>query len=253
MEERKFGAAGDRVVIEDFLRGREASVFALTDGERILPLATCRDYKAVFDGDRGPNTGGMGSYAPAPRPEPELRRRIETTVLRPAVAGLAREGREYRGVLYAGVMLTGAGPQVLEFNARFGDPETQVLLPHMKSDLLPLLMDCATGSLERQQVEWNPGGAVCVVLASAGYPAKPKTGDPIHGLEAAGKQDGVLLFHAGTHQDADGTIRTAGGRVVNVVGVGRDLPDARRRAYAGVTAIRFDGMHHRTDIAAEAG
>jgi phosphoribosylamine--glycine ligase len=252
MEEKKFGPAGDRVLIEDYLRGREASMFALTDGERILPLATCRDYKAVFDGDRGPNTGGMGSYTPAPRPEPELRRQIEAEVLHPAVAGMAKEGREYRGILYAGVMLTEAGPQVLEFNARFGDPETQVLMPHMESDLVPLLIECASGSLAGKQVAWNPGGAVCVVLASGGYPEKPDTGIPIHGLEKLEGRDDLVLFHAGTKQDADGTVRTGGGRVLNIVGVGTDLPSARRIAYAGADRVRFDGMHFRRDIAAEA-
>ncbi|MBI4160870.1 MAG: phosphoribosylamine--glycine ligase [Acidobacteria bacterium] len=250
MEERRYGEAGDQIVIEDFLRGREASVFALTDGERVLPLAPCRDYKAALDGDRGPNTGGMGSYCPAPDPDPVLLRRIAATILEPTVRGLAAESRPYRGILYAGLMLTDGGPMVLEFNARFGDPEAQVLLACLQSDLVPLLSGCAAGRLEAEAVRWEPLAAVCVVLASAGYPGEPRTGEPIRGLDSLENENGTLVFHAGTRRDPDGTLRTAGGRVLDVVGLGPDLDAARRRAYAAVERIEFQGMRYRRDIAA---
>lgn len=251
MEEKRFGPAGERILIEDFLRGQETSFFALTDGERLLPLATCCDYKAVWEGDRGPNTGGMGSFSPSPLPDQKTCRWIMDRILAPTVAGLARESRPYRGILYAGLMLTEAGPKVLEFNARFGDPETQVLLPRMKSDLLPLLLDCAGGSLEGKQVEWNREAAVCVVLASEGYPEKPLAGKIIEWRKGSEASPDLLFFHAGTQQDGDGTLRSAGGRVINVVGSGTDLREARARAYAGVEAVHFQGMHFRSDIALE--
>ncbi len=248
MVERAFGAAGDQVVIEERLRGQEASVLAFTDGHTVVPMPPAQDHKPVFDGDRGPNTGGMGAYAPAPLVTPELLDEIVRTVLRPAVDGLRAEGAPYVGVLYAGLMITRDGPKVLEFNCRFGDPETQVILPLLASDLVDVLEACLNGTLARADVRWRPGAAVTVVAASEGYPGPYPKGRPITGIEEAEALPGVVVFHAGTARDAEGRLVTAGGRVLNVTAIADDLPQAIRRAYEAIACIHFEGMHYRRDI-----
>ncbi|MDQ4005131.1 MAG: phosphoribosylamine--glycine ligase [Actinomycetota bacterium] len=250
--EGAFGEAGRRVLIEEHLSGPEVSALALTDGETVIPLAFAQDFKRVGDDDDGPNTGGMGAYSPVPVVEEETRKRIEEDVLHPTVAALRRRGIDYRGVLYAGLMLTSEGPKVLEFNARFGDPETQAILPRLDSDLAPLLLATAEGRLGERAVSWRDDACVTAILASGGYPGEYRTGIPIAGIEDASALDGVTVFHAGTALDGDGRVTTAGGRVLAVSALGKDLAAARERAYEAVSRIRFDGMHHRTDIAKEA-
>lgn len=247
LERRVFGAAGARVVVEEYLEGEEVSVFALTDGDAVCPLAAAQDHKQVFDGDRGPNTGGMGAYSPAPVLDPALATRVVETIVRPTIRAMALEGRPYRGVLYAGLMLTADGPKLLEINARFGDPECQVLVPRLAEDLLPLCRAVAEGKGLPESVAWRPDAAVCVVLASGGYPGSHETGFPITGIEAAEAQPGVAVFHAGTAL-RDGRLVTRGGRVLGVTALGADIPAAIAAAYAAVAAIRFDGMHFRRDI-----
>jgi phosphoribosylamine---glycine ligase len=245
--DRTFQAAGDRVVIEAFLEGEELSVIAVVDGERIAVLPAARDYKRLRDGDVGPNTGGMGCYAPVNDFDPDLLACVKKCVLGPAVAGLRAEGRTYRGALYAGLMLTSAGPMALEFNCRFGDPETQVILPLLDLDLGELLLSCAKGRLSTERIETRPGATVCVVLAAKGYPERPRAGDPIHGIDDA-IQNGALIFHAGT-ANCDGQLVTNGGRVLSVVGTGADLTAAAACAYTAADMIQFDGMQLRRDIA----
>jgi len=249
---RSFGAAGARIVVEELLRGREASFFALTDGERFVELATCQDYKRAQDGDRGPNTGGMGTYSPSAYLDSRLRAEIVESIVRPTIDGLASEGHPYRGVLYCGLMLTEAGPRVLEYNARFGDPETQVLLPRLDGDWLPVLHACATGRLESADLQWKREAAVCVVMSAGGYPGSYDKGLAIEGVEQAEALDDVIVFHAGTARDAAGALVTAGGRVLGVTALGRTLASARDRAYEAVACIRWAGEHHRTDIALDA-
>jgi phosphoribosylamine--glycine ligase len=246
-----FGEAGRQVVVEEFLEGEEASFLAFTDGRTIVPLASAQDHKAVFDDDRGPNTGGMGAYSPAPVVTAALHEKIMATVMRPAVEGMARQGCPYRGILYAGLMIRGEEIKVLEFNARFGDPETQPLLARLKSDLVPVLLDCARGGLAGIPLEWHDKAAVCVVMASGGYPGDYARGDEIRGLEAAARLPEVLVFHAGTAQK-DGTVVTAGGRVLGVTGLGETVAAAIEHAYAGVRAISWEGAHYRSDIGRKA-
>jgi phosphoribosylamine--glycine ligase len=248
--DRAFGAAGDRVLIEEFLEGREVSALALTDGETVVPLVLAQDFKRVGDGDAGPNTGGMGAYSPVPFVDEATEQRMRTEVLEPAVRALRDEGVEYRGVLYAGVMLTDEGPKVLEFNCRFGDPETQAIIPRLRSDLAEAALATAEGRLVEADLDWTSDACVTVVLASGGYPGAYETGSPISGLESATKLDGVTVFHAGTAR-GDGRVVTAGGRVLAVSAVGHDLAAARERAYEASALIDFDGKHHRTDIAME--
>jgi phosphoribosylamine--glycine ligase len=248
--DRAFGAAGDRVLIEEFLEGREVSALALTDGETVVPLVLAQDFKRVGDGDAGSNTGGMGAYSPVPFVDEATEQRIRTEVLEPAVRALRDEGVEYRGVLYAGVMLTDGGPKVLEFNCRFGDPETQAIIPRLRSDLAEAALATAEGRLAEADLDWTSDACVTVVLASGGYPGAYETGSPISGLESATKLDGVTVFHAGTAR-GDGRVVTAGGRVLAVSAVGHDLAAARERAYEASALIDFDGKHHRTDIAME--
>jgi phosphoribosylamine--glycine ligase len=246
--DRTFGEAGDRVVVEGFLAGEELSVIALVDGERMALLPPARDYKRLRDGDEGPNTGGMGSYAPVCDLDPQLMRQIKERILQPTVDGLRIEGRPFRGALYAGLMLTGDGPQVLEFNCRFGDPETQVLVPLLDCDLGAVLLECATGQLTLDEIPLRRVTAVCVVLAAEGYPVRPRGGDVITGVDDAIEQ-GALVFQAGTaHQDS--ALVTHGGRVLSVVGIGDDLAGAAARAYDGAEAIQFAGKQSRGDIAA---
>jgi phosphoribosylamine--glycine ligase len=243
--ERAFGQSGETVVIEERLEGPELSLLGFSDGRTVIPLLTARDHKAAYDGDKGPNTGGMGAFAPVPGVE-EAERLADLT-LRPIIAALARRGTPYVGVLYAGLMLTKDGPRVLEYNCRLGDPEAQVILPLLETDLLALLDACLAGSLDDVRLRWREGSAVTVVLASGGYPGAYRTGFPIHGLEAAAALPDVLVFHAGTKRQGDGIV-TAGGRVLNVTACGRTLRDALARAYEGVRCISFEGMHYRRDI-----
>jgi phosphoribosylamine--glycine ligase len=248
--ERRFGEAGARIVVEEHLAGREASFFVLADGEDFVELATCQDYKRAQDGDRGPNTGGMGAFSPAVWLDEGLGAAIVDTVVRPTLRGLAAEGAAYRGALYAGVMLTREGPRVLEFNARFGDPETQVLMPRLDGDWAELLHACAVGRLGRVATpRWRAESAVCVVMTSAGYPGEHATGRPIRGLDEALALDGVEVFHAATARSARGELITDGGRVLGVTACGSDLSAARERAYAAVGRIHWDGEHHRRDVA----
>ncbi len=247
-----FGAAGERVVIEEFLEGREASVFALTDGRQsILPFLPAQDYKRAYDGNEGPNTGGMGAYSPVGWMEPATYATILEEIIRPTVHQLALIGAPYTGLLYAGVMVTDEGPKALEFNCRFGDPETQALLPRLDSDLLQLVTACVEDDLAGLEVTWSAEKAVCVVLASAGYPESPSEGEEISGLDAVRGLAGVNVYHAATREES-GVLYTAGGRVLNVVGTGPSIMEARARAYAAVELIDFAGKQYRTDIALEA-
>ncbi|HEV3032652.1 MAG TPA: phosphoribosylamine--glycine ligase [Polyangia bacterium] len=249
LADRAFGEAGARVVVEERLVGREVSMMALCDGERIALLATSEDHKAVGDGDVGPNTGGMGTYSPSPLVDAALELRILKTIFAPTVRALATDGRPFRGLLYGGLMLTpDRGPMVIEWNCRFGDPETQSVLVRMEDDLYPWLEGAARGALPPGAPRWHEGAAVCVVLASAGYPGKPRTGDVITGLPPVDDHPDVLPFHAGTRRDAEGRLVTAGGRVLGVTARGKTFDEARARAYATVAAIRFNGMHFRRDI-----
>lgn len=246
---RKYGEAGARVILEDYLEGEELTVMAFADGRTVVPMVPAQDHKRVGEGDTGPNTGGMGAYAPAPLGTETLRMRILREVLYPAVEGLSRVGSPFYGVLYAGLMITKDGqPQVLEFNARFGDPETQVVLPLLKTDLLDILEAVAEHRLDQLPIEWHDRAAVCVVMTSKGYPGSYATGTAIQGVPPAIPDDEVVVFHAGTRKDAHGLV-TNGGRVLGVTGMGQDLQHARRRAYEAVNAIAFDGAYFRRDIA----
>ena len=248
---RAFGAAGERVVIEEFLEGEEASFMVLTDGERILPLASSQDHKRVFEGDRGPNTGGMGAYSPAPVVTGEVQRRVMEEILRPLLQGLGKRGIRYRGVLYVGLMITGDGPKVLEFNARFGDPECQPLMLRLKSDLAPLLEATIDGKLGEVQAEWTEDTAVCVVMCAAGYPGAYEKGKEIQGLERLKDWKRGVVFHAGTTKQA-GRCFTSGGRVLGVTALGNTVQEAVREVYQAVGQIEWDGMHYRKDIAQRA-
>ncbi len=247
---RRFGDADGPVLIEEFLEGEELSLLSVVSGRQILPLAPAQDYKRALDGDQGPNTGGMGSYSPVPSIDDALYAELVEAVVRPTVDEMARRGIDFRGVLYAGLMLTAAGPQVLEFNCRFGDPETQAILPRLQSDLLELLWAAARGEA-LPSAEWRDGAAVGVVLASRGYPASSSKGDAIEGLDRAAALPGVEVFHAATAQD-DQALVTSGGRVLTVTAVGDSFAEARARAYAGVAEIHFAGAQHRSDIALRA-
>ena len=247
MEDHSFGDAGARVVIEEFMEGEEASLLAFTDGTTIRPMISAQDHKRAYDGDRGPNTGGMGTYAPAPVMTPEMTERAVEEILKPTIAAMAKEGRTYRGCLYLGLMVTADGPKVVEFNARFGDPETQVVLPLLDSDLVAIMCACADGTLADVPIRWKDGAAVCVVLASGGYPGHYDKGQEIHGLADA-EAMGALVFHAGTAMK-DGKLVTNGGRVLGVVGRGADISSAVDAAYAAATKISFKDAYYRKDIA----
>jgi len=249
--ERRFGTAGDRVIVEEFLEGHEASFFALSDGQRVLPLVTCQDYKRLLDGDAGPNTGGMGGYSPSVHIDADTFRQVMDTILLPTVAGLAEQGRPYRGVLYVGLMLTKKGPRVLEYNARFGDPEAELIAVRMKSDLLPVLQATLAGQLEEITIEWLKARSACVVLAARGYPEKAESGQPISGIDSATAMDGVEVFHAGTAVN-EGKFVTGAGRVLAVTALGATFAQARERCYAAAETVRFEGRHFRTDIANDA-
>ncbi|MEC0246566.1 phosphoribosylamine--glycine ligase [Paenibacillus chitinolyticus] len=248
MVEKQFGASGNRVVIEEFLQGQEMSLLAFVDGNVVKPMVPSQDHKPVFDGDKGPNTGGMGTYSPVPHIPQEIVQRALDTIVKPAAEAMVKEGRPFRGVLYAGLMITADGPKTIEFNARFGDPETQVILPRLKTDLLEIILATLEGRLADLEIEWSEEAAVCVILASGGYPGSYPKGLPIEGLDAAG---GALVFHAGTALE-DGRLVTSGGRVLGVTALGRDIADAREKAYAAADRIFFEGKQNRTDIALKA-
>jgi phosphoribosylamine--glycine ligase len=252
MREREFGAAGDEVVIEERLAGPEASVLAFSDGRTVALMPAAQDHKRVFDGDQGPNTGGMGAYAPAPLMTPALLDQVRRTVLQPAIDGLASEGMPYVGVLYAGMMITADGPKTLEFNCRFGDPETQVILPLLDTDLVEVIEACLTGQMAEMNARWRAGAAATVVAASEGYPGSYPKGREINGAAEAEALPNVAVFHAGTRLADDGRLLTDGGRALAVTGVGDDLPVALARAYGVIERIHFQGMHFRRDIGAKA-
>ena len=248
METREFGKAGETIIFQERLTGSEVSIIAFSDGKTIVPLLPSQDYKRINDNDQGPNTGGMGTYAPVPFVNTELMQQIHSTILQPTVDGMGKEGNPYKGVLYAGLMLTENGPKVLEFNARFGDPETQPLMMLLQSELAPILLSCIKGTLEPDQIQFRPGAAVCVILSSKGYPKNPEKGKIITGLKTI-KDPNVQIFHAGTITK-DGRIVTNGGRVLGITTYGEDIASAAWLAYLtiGKSGVMFDGMHYRRDI-----
>jgi phosphoribosylamine--glycine ligase len=248
MQSRIFGASGERVVIEEHLRGREVSLLAFTDGKTVVPMVPACDYKPAFDGDQGPNTGGMGGYSPPSFFNQELIAEAKKAILEPAMQAMAAEGKPYKGVLYAGLILTPQGLKVLEFNARFGDPESQVTLPLLKTDLVDILFAVVNGNLDQIKVEWSNDACVGVVLASSGYPGSYKTGFPISGLDLIAPE--IIIFHAGTKLEGGGVV-TAGGRVLTVVATGKTIAEAREKVYSNLPRIHFEGCHYRRDIAAE--
>jgi len=247
MEARVFGSAGDRVVIDKYLSGREVSLIAFTDGKTVSPMVSACDYKRIGDGDRGPNTGGMGSYSPPGFFSTQMTQKVTRDILLPTVKAMAEEGLPYRGVLYAGLMIVDGEAVVLEFNARFGDPETQVVLPLLGTDLVDILLAVVQGNLDQVKIEWSSEACVGVVMSSAGYPGGYKTGFPIGGIDSVDKD--VLVFHAGTNLGNDGVTYTDGGRVLAVVGTGRDVAEAREKVYRNISNIYFEGCYYRKDIA----
>jgi phosphoribosylamine--glycine ligase len=247
MEAKIFSSAGDRVIIDEYLSGREVSLIAFTDGKTVSPMVPACDYKKIGDGDRGPNTGGMGSYSPPVFFSAQMVEKVTKDILLLTVKAMAKEGLPYKGVLYAGLMIVSGEPVVLEFNARFGDPETQVVLPLLKTDLVDILMAVVQGNLDRVKIEWSPEACVGVVISSGGYPGSYKTGFPIQGIDNMDKD--MLVFHAGTKLGNDGIIYTDGGRVLTLVGVGKDMAEARQKVYRNIGNIYFEGCHYRKDIA----
>jgi len=250
MSDKKFGQAGAKVVMEEFLPGEECSFLVFCDGAKVVPMVSVQDHKRAFDGDEGPNTGGMGTISPATNLSLDVHKQIMQEIILPTIKGMAAEGRKYQGVLYAGLMITEKGPRVLEFNARFGDPETQVILARMRSDIVPILQGVAEGNLRESKIEWAKEPAVCVVLASKGYPDSMETGQPIQGLDAKHGAD-VIVFHAATAK-RDSAIITVGGRVLGVTALAPNLDAAVNRAYEAIGTIRFEGMHYRRDIGQQA-
>jgi phosphoribosylamine--glycine ligase len=246
MEEKAFGAAGDRVIIEEYLAGREMSAFAFSDGHSLVPMASACDYKPAYDGDKGPNTGGMGSYSPPPFLTPALAETVKEKIMKPTVKAMHNEGRPYRGVLYGGLMISDSQPKVLEFNARFGDPETQVTLPLLATDLVDIMLAVNDNKLGNLRVEWSNNACVGVVMASGGYPGSYKTGFPISGLGDLDKD--IMVFHAGTRLEG-GKVVTSGGRVLTVVAMGKTIAEAREKVYNNISHIKFEGCHYRKDIA----
>jgi len=251
MVDKIFGEAGNRVVVEECLVGEEASYIAFTDGKVILPMASSQDHKPIFDEDEGPNTGGMGAYSPAPVVTDQVHEKILERVLRPIIQGMGEEGRPYKGVLYAGLMIHDGHPEALEFNARFGDPETQPVLMRMKGDIIPILEACIKGNLSQYQIEWDSRASVCVVMASKGYPGNYEKGKTIHGLKEVSQMKDVFVFHAGTALK-DGQVITNGGRVLGVTGLGEDISRAIEKTYEAVKKIAWDGVHYRKDIGKKA-
>ncbi|KJS14213.1 MAG: phosphoribosylamine--glycine ligase [Peptococcaceae bacterium BRH_c8a] len=249
MKQRAFGAAGDRIIVEECLRGEEASILAFTDGEHVIPMLPAQDHKRVYDDDRGPNTGGMGAYAPAPVMTAALQKEALEKILIPTVRGMAAEGRPYRGILYAGLMITDRGPYVLEYNARFGDPEAQPILMMLESDLADVLEALLAGELNQVDLRWNSGASVCVVLSSGGYPGNYRKGDIITGLHDM--PENVMAFHAGTGLKGNQVV-TAGGRVLGITALAENIPAAINLAYQGVSKVHYEGMHYRKDIGKKA-
>ncbi|HHT9119002.1 MAG TPA: phosphoribosylamine--glycine ligase [Candidatus Hypogeohydataceae bacterium YC41] len=247
MREKVFGPAGERVIIEEYLEGEEVSIMALTNGKSIIPLEPVQDHKALYEGDKGPNTGGMGAYTPVPKFTQELSIKVEKEILVPTVHAMKREGRPFKGVLYVGLMLTAAGPRVLEYNVRFGDPETQPLLMRLQGDFLSLLLATVEGRLEKVEYGWDPRAALCVVIASAGYPGNYEKGKEIKGLEALSGAEDLMVFHAGTALRQKKVV-TTGGRILGVTALGKDLPEAQKKAYSAAEKISFDGAYYRKDI-----
>jgi len=247
MVERVFGDSGNKIILEDCMEGEEASMLIFTDGKTIVPLESSQDHKRIFDNDLGPNTGGMGAYSPAPVVTKKILDEAMEKVFRPVVDGLKKEGKIYKGVLYAGLMITEKGPMVLEFNVRFGDPETQAILPRLESDLLDIMMACVDGTLDKVDVKWDKSSCISVVCASKGYPDKYEKNKEISGLEEAGKIKDVIVFHAGTRNE-NGKILTSGGRVLGVTGLGMDIKSAKDNAYKAIKCIKFEGMQYRKDI-----
>jgi len=248
LKEKKFGNASAEIVVEEFLDGEELSFFALIDGTHALPLVSAQDHKRVGDGDTGPNTGGMGAYSPAPVATKEVETAIMDRIIRPTVAGMAAEDRPFKGVLFAGIMVTKDGPKLIEFNVRFGDPETQVIMLRMKSDLLPALMAARDGTLHNFDLRWFDETALVVVMAAQGYPEKPQTGTVIRSLDAAAKVEGVTVFHAGTRRNTQGEIEASGGRVLGISATAKSFEEARARAYRAVDALDWPGGFCRRDI-----
>ena len=248
LNDNKFGEAGSEIVIEECLIGEEASFHVLVDGENVIPLASAQDHKPVGEGDTGPNTGGMGTYSPAPILNKDLTQEIMQKFIIPTVDGMKKEGHIYKGVLYAGLMITEDGPKLIEYNARFGDPETQVLLMRLKTDLLPALIACADGTLDQINLDWDRSAAICVVMAANGYPAEYKKGTSIKGLQKAGKIEGTQIFHAGTLLNQQGDLIANGGRVLGITSLGEDLTMAQKRAYAAVDLIDWTDGFCRRDI-----
>ncbi|MFH0847719.1 MAG: phosphoribosylamine--glycine ligase [Chloroflexota bacterium] len=247
MQSKVFGKAGERVVIEEFLTGREVSALAFTDGKTIVPIVAACDYKPVFDGNRGPNTGGMGSFSPPDFYHTRLAERVRNSIMTPTIRAMNKEKTPYQGVLYCGLMINKAEPKLLEYNSRFGDPETQVILPRLKTDLVDVMLAVIESRLDKIKVEWSEDACVAVVMASGGYPGSYKTGFPITGLDKVDKD--VTVFHAGTKVGTSGEILTAGGRVLNVAATGKTLAEAREKVYANIQKINFNGAHYRKDIA----
>ncbi|NPV43374.1 MAG: phosphoribosylamine--glycine ligase [Firmicutes bacterium] len=247
MKDREFGRAGDRIVVEEYLEGPEVSILAFTDGNTVIPMVSAQDHKRVYDNDRGPNTGGMGAFAPSPVYTPDIARVVENEILKKTIDAMKRENRPYKGVLYAGLMITSKGPKVLEFNCRFGDPEAQAVLPLLESDLVSVMQAVIDGRLDEAEIRWKDKKAVCVIMASGGYPRKYEKGFKISGIEEAEKIEGITVFHAGTAKKGD-SIVTAGGRVLGVTALGDNLDSAARLAYKGVEKISFKGAHYRKDI-----
>jgi len=252
MRSKIFGDSGKRVVIEEFLQGEEVSFIAFTDGENLIPLESSQDHKALLDGDKGPNTGGMGAYSPAPIVTPELHEAIMDQVMMPTVRALKEEGREYKGILYAGLMIDGSDIKVLEFNCRFGDPEAQPLLMRMRSDIVPLMSAISQGGVAQGDIEWYDKASVCVVMASKGYPGDYKKGFQIDRIDDVNKMDGVLVFHSGTSEDDDGNIVANGGRVLGVTALGDNIPEAISAVYKAVNHIDCESLYFRTDIGQKA-
>jgi phosphoribosylamine--glycine ligase len=250
MEEKIFGESGKRVIIEELLEGEEASIIAFTDGKTVLPMVSSQDHKRVYDQDKGPNTGGMGAYAPAPVVNSQILEKVLEDVLKPTVRGMAEEGIVYKGVLYAGVMLTSEGPKVLEFNCRFGDPENQVVMPLLETDLVDIMEAIIEDRLNKIEVKWSKKSTVCVVLASGGYPGKYEKGKEIKGLDEVSQMEDVIVYHAGT--TCNSGFFTNGGRVLGVTALADNIPGAIKRAYQAVDKIDFEGMHYRKDIGARA-
>ena len=248
MKARVFGAAGDRVIIEECLAGREVSLLAFTDGNTVIPMVPACDYKRVFDGDAGPNTGGMGSYSPPGFFDEEMVKQVTATIIKPVINAMSTQGSVYKGVLYTGLIMTPSGPKVLEFNARFGDPETQAILPRLETDLVDIMLASVNGTLDKIKIDWSKDACVGVVLASGGYPGEYQTGHVIGVTDKL--EQGVNIFYAGAKKRADGRVMTDGGRVLTVAATGKTLKAARDKVYRNIQHVNFEGMHYRTDIAA---